>query len=163
MLKPERLKKGDCLAIVSPSWGGPSVFPKIYEGGIRVLEKELGLRVKEYPTARADAEFLKSNPKARAEDINKAFADKEVKAIFATIGGDDSVRILPFLNKKIIKSNPKILMGYSDTTTLLTYLNQLGIVTFNGPAIMSGFFQWDKFPEKFRKHVKEILFEPKKE
>ena len=159
-IKPERLNEGDVVAVVSPSWGGPSVFPKIYEGGIKFLENELGLIIKEYPTARADAEFLKNNPEARAKDINNAFADKEVKAIFATIGGDDSVRILPYLDDKVIKNNPKILMGYSDTTTLLTHINQLGLVTFNGPAIMSGFSQADKFPDQFRSHVREMLFEP---
>lgn len=163
MKKSYRLNEGDVVAVVSPSWGGPSVFPKIYDGGIKFLENDLGLQVKEYPTARASDAFLKSNPKARAEDINNAFADKKVKAIFATIGGDDSVRILPYLDRKIITNNPKILMGYSDTTTLLTYINQLGLVTFNGPAIMSGFFQADKFPQQFKDHVREMLFEPKKE
>lgn len=163
MIKPERLREGDIVAIVSPSWGGPSIFPKIYESGISFLENDLGLKVKEYNTARADADFLKNNPKARAEDINNAFEDKSVKAIFASIGGDDSVRILPYLDETVIEKNPKILIGYSDTTTLLTYINQLGLVTFNGPTIMAGFAQADKFPEQFRTHVQKILFEPQKE
>ena len=59
--KPIKLKRGDVVAVVSPSWGGPSVFPHIYENGLKIL-REWGLRIKEYPTARAKAEFLRSNP-----------------------------------------------------------------------------------------------------
>ncbi len=159
MLKPARLIVGDTVAIVSPSWGGPSIFPHIYENGLEAL-KDLGLKIKEFPTARAQDRFLFENPRVRAKDINDAFADKEVKAIFASIGGDDSIRILPFLDPVIIKKNPKILTGYSDTTTLLTYINHMGLVTYNGPSVMAGFSQFNAFPESFGLHVQEMLFDP---
>ncbi len=123
--------------------------------------KEWGLKIKEYPTTRADPKFLRKNPQLRAKDINKAFADPEIKAIFASIGGNDSVRILPYLDKKLIKNNPKILMGFSDTTTLHVFCNQLGLVTFYGPSIMAGFSQMESLPERFKSHVYEMLFEPK--
>ena len=157
---PKKLKSGDIVAIVSPSWGGPSVFLHVYENGLEIL-KEWGLKIKEYPTARADSSYLRKNPEARAKDINDAFADPEVLAILTSIGGDDSVRILPYLNKEIIKNNPKILLGYSDTTTLHTFCNQLGLVTFYGPSIMAGFSQMKSLPESFESHVKAMLFESK--
>ncbi|MFA4890966.1 MAG: S66 peptidase family protein [Candidatus Gracilibacteria bacterium] len=160
MIKPKRLKEGDVVAVVSPSWGGPSVFPYIYENGLKILQ-EWGLKIKEFPTARSDAKFLKANPQSRAKDINDAFADTEVKAIFSSIGGTDSIRILPFIDKKIIIDNPKILMGYSDTSTLHTFLNLQGLVTFYGPSIMAGFSQMKNLSESFENHVREILFEPK--
>jgi len=156
-IKSKKLQKGDTIAIVSPSWGGPSVFPHIYESGIKTLEK-LGLKIKEYPSARKNVDYNYNHPEFRAKDINDAFADSEVKAIFSSIGGDDSIRILPFLDLETIKKNPKIIMGYSDTTTLNTYLNQLGLVTLNGPAIMAGFSQWDSLGQKFQEHIKTILF-----
>jgi len=158
--KPKRLKQGDTVAIVSPSWGGPSVFPHIYENGLKVLQ-EWGLKIKEFPTARADADFLRANPKIRAKDINDAFADPEIKAIFTSIGGDDSVRTLPFLDKKVIAENPKILMGYSDTSTLHVFANLQGLVTLYSPSIMAGFSQMESLPESFKSHVREMLFEPK--
>jgi len=161
-VKPKKLMKGDTIAVLSPSWGGPSIFPYVYENGLKILKEEFGLNIKEYPTARMEADKIHMNPKLRAEDINNAFADKSIKAIIASIGGDDSIRILKFLNKKIIKANPKIFMGYSDTTTLNTFFNQLGIVTFNGPAIMCGFSQMNNFPD-YKEHVKKILFESQKE
>src|SRR3989338_6242303 len=158
--KPEKLKQGDMVAIISPSWGGPSVFPHIYENGLRVLQ-EWGLKIKEFPTARMDAAFTRANPQVRAKDINDAFADLEVRAVFASIGGDDSVRILPFIDKEIIANNPKILMGYSDTSTLHMFANLQGLITFYGPSIMAGFSKMNSLPESFKSHVRAILFEPK--
>lgn len=157
--KPHRLKKGDTIALISPSWGGPSIFPHIYENGLKALREEFGLVIKEYATARAEADFLYHHPEARAADVNEAFADAEVKAILASIGGDDSVRILPYLEAEVIKNNPKILMGFSDTTTLLVYANQLGLVTFHGPSIMAGFSQLKSLPPAFADHLRTILFD----
>jgi muramoyltetrapeptide carboxypeptidase LdcA involved in peptidoglycan recycling len=77
------------------------------------------------------------------------------------LGGNDSVRILPFLDKKVITDNPKILMGYSDISTLHVFLNLQGVVTFYGPVIMAGFSQMDSLPKNFKSHVREILFEPR--
>ena len=158
MIKPKKLNKGDTVAILSPSWGGPSVFPHIYESGIETLEN-LDLKIKEFPSARKEADYLYKNPEFRAKDINDAFTDKEVKAIFVSIGGDDSVRILPFLNTDLILKNPKIIIGYSDASTFLTYLNQMGLVTLHGPSIMAGFSQWSELGEEHQKHVKTILFD----
>ena len=76
-IKPARLVFGDTVAIVSPSWGGPSRFPHIYENGLKTL-REFGLQIKEYPSARASGEFLASHPEFRAKDINDAFADVEI-------------------------------------------------------------------------------------
>jgi len=161
-LKPDRLKKGDTVAIVSPSLGLPSIFPSIYESGLKALEN-LGLKIKEYPSARKEMDFLYRNPEFRAKDINDAFADPEVKAIIASIGGDDSVRILPFLDLELIKKNPKIIMGYSDATAFNSYLNHAtGLVTLNGPCVMAGFSQWNSLPIEFQKHIQEMLFEAPK-
>ena len=157
-IKPKKLQKGDTIAIISPSWGGPSVFPHIYESGIKTLEN-LGLKIKEYPSARKDADYTYTNPEFCAKDINDAFADPEVKAIFTSIGGDDSIRILPYINTEIVKNNPKIFLGYSDTTTMNCYFNQSGLVTLNGPSIMAGFSQWDSLGKDFQEHIKKILFE----
>ncbi len=160
-VKPPRLKAGDTVAVISPSKGVPSEFPDVYELGLRNLRDKFRLKIKEYPTARASIGFLLDNPKIRAEDVNNAFEDEEVSAIIASIGGDESVRILPYLNRKAIRSNPKILMGYSDITTLLCYCNQLGLVTFHGPSVMAGLSQIESLPPEFVSHMREMLFTPK--
>ena len=157
--KPVRLQRGDTVAIVSPSWGGPSSFPRVYENGLKVLHS-WGLKIKEFPSARRDAAFLRANPRFRAEDINAAFSDPEIKAVIASIGGDDSVRILPFLDKRAVSSNPKILMGYSDTTTLHVFLSLQGVTSFYGPSVMGGLSQMGNLTADYREHVRKMLFEP---
>lgn len=159
MIKPERLKKGDTIAVLSPSWGGPSVFPELFELGLKNIKDYFGLNVIEFETARMDEIKVYENPKLRAEDINRAFADKSIKAIISSIGGSDSVRILPYLDKDLIKNNPKIFLGFSDTTTILTYINQLDIVSFYGPSVMAGFAQLKSMPEGYIETIRKILFE----
>jgi len=159
-IKPRRLKAGDTIAVLSPSWGGPSRFPQVFDLGLRNLENAFGFKIKEYPTARMDADETYRNPEIRAKDINDAFADPEVSGIIASIGGDDSVRILPFLDIEKIKTSPKIFMGYSDTTAINCYLNAHGLVTFNGPSILAGFAQLRHLPNAFAEHVRDILMSP---
>ena len=139
ILKPGKLQPGDKVAAVSLSWGGPGVFPHRYQAGKRQLEGEFGVNVVEMPHTMSDPSWLQTNPKARADDLMQAFADPSIKAIISTIGGDDSIRILPLLDLKVINSNPKIFMGYSDTTATHMACLKAGLVSFYGPAIMAGF------------------------
>ncbi len=163
VIKPERLREGDTVAIVSPSAGAPEKYPNIYEHGLSMLKKHLGVEIKEYSTARKSNDYLYTHPRERAEDINKAFADKDVKAIISSIGGDDSIRILDYLDMKTIKNNPKIIMGFSDSTTFLDYIHlKTGLITYYGPSIMAGFSQIERFPKSFFDMTKNLLFEPTK-
>ena len=139
MIKPKKLNPGDKIATVSPSWGGPSVFPHRYQSGIRQLQEEFGLQVVEMPNTLRDADWLSRNPGARAEDLMQAFADPSIKGIFATIGGDDSIRLLPFLDLNVIRNNPKVFLGYSDTTISHLVCYKAGLVSFYGPSIMAEF------------------------
>lgn len=156
--RPRRLVRGDRIAIVSPSWGGPNVFPDIYETGLSAIRSELGLEPIEFPTARMSPDELARNPEKRAEDINAAFADDSIAGIVASIGGDDSVRILPFLDVDRVLQNPKLLMGYSDTTTVLAFLNAVGLVTFHGPTVMVGMAQIQALGNRYKSHLLELLF-----
>src|SRR3972149_1582024 len=98
MLKPSKLSPGDKVATVSLSWGGPSVFPGRYQAGVRQLESEFGLTVVERPHTLSDAGWLARNPEARAADLMQAFGDPSIKGIIATIGGEDSIRMLPYMD-----------------------------------------------------------------
>lgn len=156
-IKPPKLQVGDAVAVVSTSSGAASRFSHVYEQGLRNLSELFGLRVIEYPTARMTSDDLQRQPQLRAEDLNTAFADSEVKAIIASIGGDDSVRLLPYLDASVALENPKILMGYSDTATQLAFYNQHGLVTFNGPSVMAGFAQVRNVSEQARLHIEKLL------
>lgn len=158
-VRPPRLRAGDTVAVVSTSWGGPSVFPHVFDHGLDVLRRVFGLEVCEMPSARRAPRELGADPRARADDLNAAFSDPSVRAIVASIGGVDSVRILPFLDPSLALADPKVLLGYSDTGTQLAFYNLAGLVTFNGPAVMAGFAQIEAFPGAMD-HVRSVLFEP---
>ncbi|MCI4330953.1 MAG: LD-carboxypeptidase [Thermoplasmata archaeon] len=158
-VRPPRLRAGETVAVLSPSWGGPSLFPHVFDRGVSELERRFQIKVREFPSTRADPETLWRNPELRAADVNAAFADPEVRAIVSSIGGDDSCRILPHLDADTIRANPKVLLGFSDTTTLLTFVRSLGMVTFHGPSIMAGFSQASAVPPEFERHLREILFD----
>lgn len=139
LLKPRKLQPGDKVAAISLSWGGPGTFPHRYRAGKGQLEEEFGLTVVETPHALRDPDWLHRHPGARAEDLLGAFADPSIKAIISTIGGDDSIRILPYLDLDVIRANPKIFLGYSDTTISHMACFKAGLVSFYGPAVMAGF------------------------
>jgi muramoyltetrapeptide carboxypeptidase LdcA involved in peptidoglycan recycling len=139
MIKPKKLEPGDKVAAISLSWGGPGTCPHRYEAGKRQLEKAFGVTVVETPHALRSASWLEENPQARAEDLMEAFRDPSIEAIISTIGGDDSIRLLPYLDLEVIRSNPKIFMGYSDTTITHMACFAAGLVSLYGPSIMAGF------------------------
>ncbi|MFL7808103.1 MAG: S66 peptidase family protein [Anaerolineae bacterium] len=139
LVKPRKLQPGDIVAAVTLSWGGPATYPHRYEAGKRQLEDEFGLTVVEMPHTLSDASWLYRNPRARADDWMQAFADPSIAGILSTIGGDDSIRLLPFVDLDLIRANPKVFVGYSDTTVSHLACLQAGIVSFYGPSIMAGF------------------------
>ena len=139
MIKPARLREGDRIAVVSPSWGGPGTFPQRYEAGVAQLRAEFGLEAVAMPHALRDAEWVARNPQARAEDLMAAFADPAIKGIIASIGGDDSLRILRHLDLGVIRENPKVFLGFSDNTMTHLACYKAGLVSFYGPTIMAGF------------------------
>lgn len=111
--KPHALKPGDKIATVSLSSGGPGTFRYRYDAGKRQLEEAFGVQVIEMPHTAKPADWVARNPQARADDLMQAFSDPEIKAVFSTIGGDDSIRLIPYLDINVIKNNPKIFMGYT--------------------------------------------------
>lgn len=160
MIKPEKLKKGDKIAVVSLSWGGlgdEELIHKYYIAKER-LEKDFGLEVIAMPHALKGSEFVYNHPELRAKDLMDAFKDSSIKGIFCAIGGDDSVRILPYIDYETIKNNPKIFMGYSDTTVSHFILNKAGLVSYYGPSIMCEFGEYVKMFDYTKEAVENILF-----
>jgi len=158
MIKPQKLQPGDKVATVSLSWGGPGTIPHRYEAGKKQLQDEFGLIVVEMPHTLKDAGWLHRNPQARAEDLMLAFSDPTIKGIISPIGGDDSIRLLPYLDLDVIRSNPKIFMGYSDTTITHLACFKAGLATFYGPAIMAGFAENGGMFSYMVESVRKTLF-----
>ncbi|KIF70391.1 peptidase [Streptomyces sp. AcH 505] len=129
---PPKPRPGDRVAVLSPSSGLPGLLPLPYELGLTRLEKEFGLVPVEYPSTRT----MGATARQRADDIHAAFADPTVKAVIASIGGDDQITVLPLLDRELIRANPKPFFGYSDNTNLLAYLWNTGIVGYHGASVM---------------------------
>jgi len=141
LVKPNRLQPGDAVATVSPSWGGAGE-PELkwrYEQGIKRLEDIFKLQVIPMPHSLKGENFLYKNPQARAEDLMHAFKDDRIKGIIANIGGEDSIRLLPYIDFEVIRKHPKIFMGYSDVTISHLFCYKAGVSSFYGPAILTDF------------------------
>jgi muramoyltetrapeptide carboxypeptidase LdcA involved in peptidoglycan recycling len=159
-IKPLHLKRGDRVAVVTPCWGGPSSFPHRYEAGKRQLASLFDFEIVEMPHVRANADWLHSNPKARADDFMAAFSDRTVKAVIASIGGDDSYRLIPHVDLEVLRRNPKVFLGYSDTTVLSFGLLKAGMTSFYGPTIMSGFAENGGPHRHMVQSLEKTLFSP---
>jgi len=147
MLVPRAPRPGSLAAVLSPSWGGPQAFPAVFDAGLAILKKDFGFRIREYPSTRQSAAWLDTHPKDRVLDFHAAFADPEVDLIIASVGGNDAVRLLPFLDLELIRANLKPVFGHSDATAFLTWLAQNGLTTYYANSVMSGFAQLGQFPE----------------
>ncbi|HPF47693.1 MAG: LD-carboxypeptidase [Alphaproteobacteria bacterium] len=151
--KPERLKKGDTVTIFAPS--GVEYQKLRLQLSIESLEA-LGLKVKVSEHVMDRYGYFPAQDEVRADDINKAFADNETKALIALKGGWGAARVLPYLDYDLIAKNPKILLGYSDITALLNALYiKSNLMTFHGPIAGS---DWSHFSAE---NVREVLFEGK--
>ncbi|MGW4380190.1 S66 family peptidase [Kitasatospora sp. NPDC004531] len=136
--QPKYLSKpapGDRVAVVSPSFGGPAVFPLPYELGLRRLREEFGLEPVEYPSTRKAG----ASPQERAADLHAAFLDPGVTAVLASIGGEDQITVIPHLDGELIRAHAKPFFGWSDNTNLLDFLWRHGVVSYHGGAIMTQF------------------------
>ena len=129
---PRKLRAGERVAVLSPSFAAPGAFPAVHELALRRLAGELGVEPVEYPTTRQ----LGATARARAADLMAAFADPGIGAVLASIGGDDQLTVLPYLDGEALAAHPKAYCGYSDNTNLLNYLWNLGIAGYYGGSTM---------------------------
>jgi muramoyltetrapeptide carboxypeptidase len=150
-LRPRRLRAGDTVGLVSP--GSPIAEPLTVQLAREAFEA-MGLRVRLGRFARERRGYFAGRDEDRAADLNAMFADDGVDAVFALRGGWGTARILPMVNFDVIRSNPKILLGYSDITALLNAVNaRTGLVTFHGPM---GVSSWTAYPLD---HFRRLLFD----
>lgn len=151
LIKPKALKKGAIIGICAPAGcieEGSEIqkfVDKLHSFGFETrLGKNLSGRYG----------YFSANDKERAEEFMSMISDNSVDGIFFIRGGWGSARILPYLDFDLIKANPKVIMGFSDITTLLNAItNKSGLVTFHGPG---GNSTWNDYTMNyFDKLIKE--------
>jgi muramoyltetrapeptide carboxypeptidase LdcA involved in peptidoglycan recycling len=158
LITPKKLSPGDKVATISMSWGAAGDLPHRYLKGKERLNKIFDLDVTETKHALKSAQWIYNNPEARANDLMEAFSDPSVKAIISNIGGDDSVRMLPYIDLTIIKNNPKILLGFSDSTIAHFICLKAGLSSFYGTSLLVGFAENGMMHDYQINDIKRTLF-----
>jgi len=143
--KPPRLKTGDTVGLISPASPLGDQFDMAL---VTDTILAMGLKPKVGAHALDRAGYLAGDDKARADDLNAMYADRDVKAVFAVRGGWGCARILPHIDWGVVSANPKLLLGYSDITALhLAFAAKAGFGTLHGPNAGGawGKLSWDNF------------------
>lgn len=164
LIKPKKLKRGDRVATVSLSWGGAGdeeILWRYYQGKKR-LENVFGLEVVEMPNTLKGSEFIYNHPEKRAEDLMNAFSDKSIKGIFSCIGGNESIRMLSYIDFDIIRNNPKVFIGYSDTTITHLICLKAGVSSFYGASVLNEFAENVQMHDYTVEHINKTLFNSEK-
>src|SRR5688572_24840226 len=132
MLKPRMLRPGDRIAVVAPA---SSFARESFDAGVAELRR-LGYEPVYDDSVHARARYTAGDAAVRADAFRRAWADDRIAALIAVRGGFGSVQMLPLLDAADVRRSPKAFIGYSDNTSLLTWLTgHCGIVSFHGPML----------------------------
>lgn len=149
-----KLTKGDKVAIVSPSFAAPAVWPHVYELGLRRIREVFELEPVAYPaTAKLDATVAE-----KAGDLIAAYSDPEIKAVIATLGGDIQVTYIKNLPSEPFANNPKPFFGFSDCSHFANFLFLNGVPSFYGAALFTQFAHQKEMNAYTVKYLKHALF-----
>lgn len=150
-----KLSKGDKVAIVSPSFAAPAVWPHVHELGLKRIREVFDLEPVEYPaTAKLDA-----TSEEKAADLIAAYLDPEIKAVLSTLGGDIQVTYIKNLPKEPFVHNPKPFFGFSDCSHFSNFLFLNNIPSFYGAATFTQFAHQKEMNPYSLKYIKHALFD----
>ena len=130
---PAPLKKGDTIGIIAPA--GPVRNEDDFSAGLKILT-DMGLKTRYQSDVLRHNGYLAGTDRERLAELHDLWRDPEVQAILAVRGGYGCLRLLPELDFALIRRQPKMLIGFSDLTVLLTAIHrQTGLITFHGPML----------------------------
>jgi muramoyltetrapeptide carboxypeptidase LdcA involved in peptidoglycan recycling len=150
-----KLKRGDKVAILSPSFAAPGKYPQIYNLGLSRLRNDFALEPVEYPTTAK----LSAPAEERAQDLVDAFADNSIKAIITSIGGDDQIKYVKNLPSGPFTASPKPFFGFSDNTHFANFLWLNGVPSYYGGALFSQFAMQNRMEPYTVEFLKHALFD----
>jgi muramoyltetrapeptide carboxypeptidase len=134
-VKPRSLEPGDTIGIVAPA---SPIQRSMLEAGCQYLS-EAGYRTFYFDNIFHEDMYFAGPPGQRARDIEEMFERDDVSAVICARGGYGANYVLPYLDIERLKKYPKIFMGYSDVTSLLTWMSDAGLVVFHGPMVTKDF------------------------
>jgi muramoyltetrapeptide carboxypeptidase len=132
LIKPQRLPENATLGLIAPA--SPIYKDADFDTMIHNLES-FGYTLKPGKHVRDQRGYLAGTDEDRAADLHTMFMDNSIDGIVCVRGGWGSNRILPLIDFSLIKDNPKVLVGFSDITSLILSIQaKTGLVTFHGPV-----------------------------
>lgn len=151
------LKTGDTIGFFSASSPVTATAPERFSRGKKFLEKK-GFVLKEGSLTGHSDYYRSGSVAARAAEFNQLIRDPQVRCVMSTIGGNNSNSLLPYLDYDALRADPKIIIGYSDTTALLAGIYaQTGLITFYGPALVASFGEFPPLVEETWASFADIL------
>ncbi len=160
VVRPRRLQVGDTIGIVSPASPIAAFCPRRLERGVAEL-KRLGFNVIVGDHARTRTGHTAGTIEQRLQDLHEMFENPAVRCIITTIGGYNAHQLLEEMNFDLIARNPKIIMGYSDITSILASVHHMtNLVTFMGPAILPQFGEFGGMLSYTKDRFTEALMTP---
>ncbi|HTA24923.1 MAG TPA: LD-carboxypeptidase [Terriglobales bacterium] len=139
-VKPPALQPGDTVGIIAPA---SNIKRELLDAGCQAL-RALGYQPFYFDSILDQDLYFAGSVKRRAQELEEMFVRPEVRAIVCARGGYGANYLLDAIDLQKIKSNPKIFVGYSDITTLLTYFTDAaGLITFHGPMVAKDFAHSD--------------------
>ncbi len=131
---PPKLQKGDGVRIIAPARSLAMISQETRDIANHRLQEELGLKLTFGEHVEEKDDFISSSVASRIADLHAALADKTVKGILTVIGGFNSNQLLDAIDWNLIKSNPKIMCGFSDITAINNaFFAKTGLVSYSGP------------------------------
>lgn len=155
MKKLPKLKKGDKVAVVSPSFAAPGVWPEVYMLTLERLKDVFGLEPVEFSVTKK----VGASGEERSADLVSAFQDPNIKAVFASLGGNDQVTYIKNLPSEPFVSNPKPFFGFSDNSHFCNFLFLNGIPSFYGASLFTQFTVQPEMDEFTVSYLHKALFE----
>jgi muramoyltetrapeptide carboxypeptidase len=138
--RPPALQSGDTVGIAAPA---SNVKPALLEAGCAAL-RDLGYKPFYFDSIFERDLYFAGSAARRARELEEMFERDEIRAIVCARGGYGSSYLLDLLDVKKIQAHPKIFVGYSDLTSLLTYFTDAaGLITFHGPMVAKDFAHTD--------------------
>ncbi len=139
---PNKLKVGDTIAVIAPSNAVNEDDIKFLKMTEKMFRKH-GINVIYGKNIYSNSLGYGASPREKADDLNDAFLNKDVQAIFCAKGGENSNTVFEYIDYELIKQNPKIFCGFSDSTFLLNMIyEKAGLVTFHG-STFKAISDWD--------------------
>ena len=161
LIKPPKLNYGDKITTVSLSWGiaGEPNARWRYNLAAKRMKEIFGLECVAAPNSMRGEEYLKENAEARAEDLMWAFSQTDIKGIIANIGGNDSIRLFPYIDYELIRNNPKVFIGYSDVMNVHLMCLKAGLSSFYGVNLLPSFGEPQGVSQYTISHFQKGLFD----